>query len=99
MSYRLTLSMVLVSTLFISFSPLQLRGAGSRTLPGHVPAVAKQLTPTERLDPNLRLELAIGVPLRNREALTNFLQELYDPGSAQYRQYLTPERFTELFGP
>jgi uncharacterized repeat protein (TIGR01451 family) len=91
--------MVLVSTLFISFSPLQLRGAGSRTLPGHVPAVAKQLTPTERLDPNLRLELAIGVPLRNREALTNFLQELYDPGSAQYRQYLTPERFTELFGP
>ena len=27
------------------------------------------------------------------------LREIYDPASPHYRQYLTPEQFTERFGP
>jgi len=45
------------------------------------------------------IELAIGLPLRNREALTNLLEELYNPASPDYRQYLTPAQFAERFGP
>ena len=47
----------------------------------------------------MRLQLAIGLPLRNREALANLLQQIYDPSSPYYRHYLTPEQFTEMFGP
>ena len=45
------------------------------------------------------MKLAIGLPLRNQEALTNLLQQLYDPSSPNYRHYLTPEEFTAQFGP
>ncbi len=37
--------------------------------------------------------------MRNREALTNQLQQIYDPASPNFRRYLTPEQFTEMFGP
>jgi uncharacterized repeat protein (TIGR03803 family) len=46
-----------------------------------------------------RLELAIGLPLRNRELLTNLLEELYNPASANFRKFLTPQQFAERFGP
>ncbi|MGA2138690.1 MAG: protease pro-enzyme activation domain-containing protein [Verrucomicrobiia bacterium] len=69
-----------------------------RTLPSHVPASAHG-QPVDRLPGSTRLNLAIGLPLRNQEALTKLLQQIYDPGSPQYRQYLTPEQFTEKFGP
>ena len=57
------------------------------------------LTPLRRLHGTNVLRLAIGLPLRNREGLTNLLERLYDPGSPEYRHYLTPEQFTERFGP
>ncbi|MGD0746075.1 MAG: protease pro-enzyme activation domain-containing protein, partial [Verrucomicrobiota bacterium] len=76
-------------------------GAGTHVLRGHVPpAVARlNLQPTGRLPATNRLHLAIGLPLRNREALTNLIQQLYDPASPNYHQYLTPEQFTAQFGP
>ncbi|MDB6065263.1 MAG: Sedolisin [Pedosphaera sp.] len=45
------------------------------------------------------MELAIGLPLRNKEALTDLLQQIYDPSSSQYHQYLSAEQFAEMFGP
>jgi uncharacterized repeat protein (TIGR01451 family) len=45
------------------------------------------------------MNLAIGLPLRNRETLTNLLHDLYDPASPIFHQYLTPQQFTEQFGP
>ncbi len=72
-----------------------------RVLLGHVPrAVANlNLQPIGRLSGSTRLKLAIGLPLRNQEALTNLLRQIYDPGSPLYHQYLTPEQFAEKFGP
>ncbi len=77
------------------------RGAvtGLKTLSGHVPAVVSQLAPVGRLEATNHLRLAIGLPLRNREALTNLLRQIYDPASPSYRHYLTPEEFTQQFGP
>ncbi len=66
---------------------------------GHVPAAARRLQPAGRLPAANRLNLAIGLPLHNREALTNLMQQIYDPSSANYHHYLTPEQFTEMFGP
>jgi hypothetical protein len=68
-------------------------------LHGHVQAVVANLTSTGRLPASTELHLAIGLPLRNSEALTNLLQQLYDPASPNYRQWWTPEQFTESFGP
>src|SRR5260370_42152481 len=67
--------------------------------PGHVSAAVANLQPLDRVAGATRLDLAIGLPLRNREALTNLLQQIYDPASSRFHQYLTPEQFTELFGP
>jgi uncharacterized repeat protein (TIGR01451 family) len=68
-------------------------------LRGHVPAAVAHLAPVGQLPGSQRLNLAIGLPLRNQEALTNLLHDLYDPTSPKYRQYLTTEQFTEQFGP
>jgi Pro-kumamolisin, activation domain/Subtilase family len=70
-----------------------------RTLSGHVPAATTQLQPVDRLPESTRLNLAIGLPLRNQEGLTKLLQQIYDPSSPQYRHYLTTEQFTQKFGP
>jgi len=46
-----------------------------------------------------QLRLSIGLPLRNQQELSNLLKEIYDPKSAQYRKFHTPEEFAEQFGP
>ncbi len=68
-------------------------------LHGHVPEVAAHLTATGGLAATNELRLAICLPLRNQEALTNLLQRIYDPSSPDYRHYLSPGQFAEQFGP
>ena len=68
-------------------------------LRGHVPEVVKRLTPIGREGSARRLKLAIGLPLRNQDELTNLLHQIYDPASPNFRHYLTPEEFTARFGP
>jgi uncharacterized membrane protein len=45
------------------------------------------------------MSLAVGLPLRNQGELDTLLQQLADPTSPNYRQYLTPDQFAERFGP
>ncbi|MGA2854770.1 MAG: protease pro-enzyme activation domain-containing protein, partial [Verrucomicrobiota bacterium] len=68
-------------------------------LHGHVPAAVKSLTPAGLVPGTNQLNLAIGLPLRNQEALSNLLRQIYDPASPNYHHYLTPEQFAEQFGP
>ncbi len=77
------------------------QAADRQVLRGHVPsAVAKfNLQPVDRLAATNRLYLAIGLPLRNTNAMTKLMQDMYDPASPQFRHYLTLEQFTERFGP
>jgi subtilase family serine protease len=70
-----------------------------KTLPGHVPAVVSHLTARGALPTTNRLNLAIGLPLRNAGALHDYLAQLCDPASTNYHRYLTPEQFTEKFCP
>jgi uncharacterized repeat protein (TIGR01451 family) len=80
-------------------SPAQAAAPDMKTLLGHVPAIVSRLTPVDDLNATNRLHLAIGLPLRNAEALTNLLAQIYDPASTNYHHYLTPEQFTAQFGP
>jgi uncharacterized repeat protein (TIGR03803 family) len=73
--------------------------AEMQLLRGHVPAATAHLQAIGRLPGTNRLNLAIGLPLRNREALTNLLEQIYNPASPNYHHYLTAEQFAERFGP
>src|ERR1700679_2318662 len=53
---------------------------------GHLPA-----TQTMRID--------VVLALRHAPELANFVVEVNDPSSASYRHFVTPEQFTERFGP
>jgi subtilase family serine protease len=85
----------------VVLSALPARAAERQMLQGHVPTVVAKLNlqPVGRLPSTNRLHLAIGLPLRNTEALATLLRQLYDPKSTNYHQYLTPQQFTERFGP
>jgi hypothetical protein len=73
--------------------------APTQSLHGHVPAAVAHLTPVGRLEAARELKLAIGLPLRDKEGLTNLLQRIYDPASPEYRHYLTPAQFAATYGP
>lgn len=66
---------------------------------GHVPSLAQNLTPKDRLEGSRRLQLAVGLPARNRQGLDDLVRQLYDPASPRYRHFLTPEEFAAAFGP
>ena len=76
-------------------------GSGRQVLHGHTPAAIARfgLQPQGRLAGTNRLNLAIGLPLRNTNALGRLLQDIYDPASPQFHHYLTPAQFTGQFGP
>ncbi len=45
------------------------------------------------------LNLVITLQLRNQDQLDQLIENLYDPTSPSYRQFLTVDEFTEKFGP
>jgi len=46
-----------------------------------------------------QLNLSIGLHPRNQQELDNLLRNLYDPSSSLYHRFLTPQEFTDEFGP
>jgi hypothetical protein len=90
----------LAITLAAAFSiPARAQNAHAQFLKGSMPAVIPHLSASGRLDAATRLNLSIGLPLRNENALDTLLGQLYDPASPNYRHYLTPQQFTEHFAP
>ena len=90
---------LIFSTLFWLLLALPAPAGPAQPLPGHVPAVTAHLAPVGRLPADQVLKLAVGLPLRHPEELTNRLRQIYDPTSPEFHHYLTPARFAELFGP
>ncbi len=45
------------------------------------------------------IHLTIALKLRNEAKLKNFLEQVQNPTSSDYRQWLTPAEFTRLYGP
>jgi uncharacterized membrane protein len=71
------------------------------TLTRHVRDVTRtgEARPVGRFSANRTLQLDIVLPLRDQEGLDLLLQQIYDPASPHYRQFLTVPEFTERFGP
>jgi len=57
------------------------------------------LQPIGYLPSNQILKLDFVLPLRDQAALDRFVEQVYDPASSSYRQFLTVPEFTEKFGP
>ncbi len=53
----------------------------------------------EHLPATETMRLVLVLPLRNQVALDSFLNDLYDPSSPSYHQFLTVGEFTRQFGP
>jgi kumamolisin len=53
----------------------------------------------KRLPATQSLSLDIALPLRNESELDTLLQDLYDPQSTSFHQFLSVQEFTERFGP
>ena len=91
---------VLATAIFLLF--LAGRGEAAerqRFKSSHVPAAVAGLAPAGILPAEQRLKLALSLPLRNQDALEEFLRQAYDPASTNYHRWLTPQEFTEQFGP
>jgi hypothetical protein len=73
--------------------------APAQRLGGHVPAHAARATALSRVSASQPMRLSFDLPLRNREALTNLIELLYDESSPQQGRFLTPEEFAAAFGP
>ena len=84
-------------TLFLLGEMCPVFGAGFKQLHGHVPEATKNLTAIGRLPATNELHLAIGVPLRDPAGLDQFLADVYDPASPNYRHFLEPAEFTARF--
>jgi subtilase family serine protease len=91
-------TLALSSVLAVSFTSA-FGAAETQVLHGHVPKVTRKLSPIGRLDTNAHMHVAIGLPLRNREQLTNLLEDIYNPSSPNFRHFLSADEFAGSFGP
>jgi hypothetical protein len=64
-----------------------------------VRSVVDRLEPISVLADSTRLNLVLVLPLRNQSDLDHLLQDIYNPASPGYRQYLRPAEFAAKFGP
>ncbi len=90
----------ILAALFLILIP-NAQAAERQVLRGHiVRAVADlHLHPMGLPPASSNLNFAIALPLRDPEALTNLLQQQYDPSSPQYHHWLQTAEFTTNFGP
>lgn len=77
----------------------QAASVGRAQLIGHVPALARQLTPTGRLAGTNELYLTIGLPLSDEHGLDDLIRQLYDPRSTNYHHFIGTAEFANRFGP
>ncbi|HEV2435454.1 MAG TPA: protease pro-enzyme activation domain-containing protein, partial [Verrucomicrobiae bacterium] len=92
-------SLAVTSLVAVTMFARPVCGAERQVVRVHLPAAATHLQPLGPMTGSQRLNLAIGLHLRNQQALNHLLQQIYDPASPDYHHFLTPEQFTAQFGP
>ncbi|HEY0758184.1 MAG TPA: protease pro-enzyme activation domain-containing protein [Acidisarcina sp.] len=85
------------TTLFLA--ALSAGAAQHQVLFGHIPQATQSSRSIGRLPREIRLNLAIGLPLRNQDLLDLLLKQITDPDSPYYRHYLLPAEFAAEFSP
>ncbi len=74
------------------------RSDGSQTLLNHVPHDMASSKMLYHAGFSENLDLQIVLPVRNQNNLHTLLNNLYDPQSPAYHQWLTPAQFSQQFG-
>src|ERR1017187_1592962 len=99
MTKKLFETLAAVALILLLATPVP--AAERQMLKGHVPTEVSRLKlqPTDRLPAANHLRVTIVLPLRSNEVLGQLLQEVQNPASTNFHHYLTPEEFTERFGP
>ena len=72
---------------------------GFKPLPAFLPRALPQLVPQGDLPATNQLRLSLGLPLHHRDQLNVLLNQLYDPRSTNFHQFLKPDDFINRFGP
>jgi subtilase family serine protease len=93
----LSLTATCLAALLISVASRQ--AMAQQILSGHVPHAVASSRALNKLPDSTRLDLAIGLPLRNQDELDALLAQLSDPASPNFRHYLSAEQFAAEFGP
>ena len=105
MSLTMNPSIALLVAIAQFFAATTLRSAAPlsvverQVLRGHVPEMVAKLQPIGRPAASKRLDLTLGLPLRNQAALNRLLEDIYGPASGTFRHYLSSPEFAERFGP
>ncbi len=100
MSKRLTTNLLSILCLVFVALPVSAQSGGA-PLTRHVPArvLTGEAQIVGRLPATQSMRLVLVLPLSNQAGLDSFLQQRYDPSSPFYRQFLTVDQFTSMFGP
>ena len=69
------------------------------TLENHTLPVLTRAQFVSRASAHRLMQLVIGLQLHDRAGLDALLLEIYDPASPNYRRFLTPSQFADLFAP
>ena len=91
-------SLFVASLASLLFWAAPARAQERRTLATAVAAPASAQV-VGRLPAQQQLNLALTLALRNESQLDTLLNQLYDPSSPSYHQFLSVEQFTAQFGP
>jgi subtilase family serine protease len=73
--------------------------ATKMALPGSSPQAPKHGKLLGHTDRNKKISLSISLQLRNADKLDEFIANLYNPASPDFKQFLTPQQFAQMFGP
>lgn len=94
-------AIVLLAASFLTLRIFSARADGSQpiTLAGQVAPLVQQAQMVQAVDANQQLNLSMGLQLQNQDQLDSLLSAMYDPQSATYHQFLTPDQFNQLFAP
>ncbi|GAC1657889.1 MAG: hypothetical protein NVS4B7_04080 [Ktedonobacteraceae bacterium] len=68
-------------------------------LNGQIVPLVQQAQLLHAADVNQQVNLSIGLQMRNAADFDTLLQAIYNPQSAQYHHYLTPDEFKQSFAP
>jgi hypothetical protein len=88
-----------VFLLWLALGCVAARAERRQELKGHLRAGWTAMKPVGSVVATQRMQVAVSLPLRDREGLTNLLAELYDPRHPRFGRHLSTAEFTERFGP
>jgi subtilase family serine protease len=90
-----------ILSLLAMISTVVFTGNAQNTLTHHVRQATRDGSApmVGHLSSSQTMRLVLTLPLRNEDRLDSLLEDLYNPNSPNFRQFLSVEEFTERFGP